>query len=386
MKDQHVKKFVIMSVLLSILFFIPETGYSATISQKSVDTSQIESVWDGVSTEYNEFLPDVQLGNLSDYISGKQVFSPKELGIGLLQFAFNELLVNGKLLGMLISLAVFSSFLQTLQSSFEKSTVSKVANAIVLMVLLLIAVSSFHTSMKYVTDTVSKMSDFLMAIIPILLALLATSGGVISAGFFHPIILFLMNSSVAIIQYFVLPLILFSTIITIISNLSDQFKATGLANMLRSVAIWTLGIYMTIFLTVLSIQGVTTAVADGIGLRTAKFISSNFVPVVGKILTDVADTAVNASVLLKNSIGTVGLVILFLLIAFPAIKIFIIAILYKIASIILQPIGDKVVIKCLNEISKNLLYVFASFMIVAFMFFLTITIVITAGNITLMVR
>ena len=380
------KKFVIVSVLLSILFFLPETGYSATMSLKSVDTSQIESIWDQVSTDYNEFLPDDELGNLSDYISGKQVFSPKELGIGIMQFAFHELLVNGKLLGMLISLAVFSSFLQTLQSSFEKSTVSKVANAIVLMVLLLIAVSSFHTSMKYVTDTVSKMSDFLMAIIPILLALLATSGGVISAGFFHPIILFLMNSSVTVIQYFVLPLILFSTIITIISNLSEQFKATGLANMLRSVAIWTLGIYMTIFLAVLSIQGVTTAVADGIGLRTAKFISSNFVPVVGKILTDVADTAVNASVLLKNSIGTVGLIILFLLIVFPAIKIFIIAILYKIASIILQPIGDKVVIKCLNEISKNLLYVFASFMIVAFMFFLTITIVITAGNITLMVR
>ena len=195
-----------------------------------------------------------------------------------------------------------------------------------------------------------------------------------------------MNSSVAIIQYFVLPLILFSTILSVISHLSDQFKATGLANMLRSVAIWTIGIFMTIFLAVLSIQGVTSAVADGIGLRTAKFVSSNFIPVVGKMLTDVTDTAVNASVLLKNSVGTVGLVILLLLITFPAIKIFLIALLYKLASVILQPIGDKVVIKCLNEISKNLLYVLASFMIVAFMFFLTITIVITAGNITLMVR
>jgi stage III sporulation protein AE len=381
-----VKKLILLSVLFTLLIYKPHVSLAAPLSQASVDTSQIENFWNQISSNYNEYLPEIQSGNLSDYISGKQIFSPKELGVGLLQFAFQELLVNGKLLGMLIMLAVFSSFLQTLQASFEKSTVSKVANAIVLMVLLLIAVSSFRTSMNYVVDTISNMTDFLMAIIPILLALLASSGSLISAGFFHPVILFLMNSSVTIIQYFVLPLILFSTILSVISHLSDQFKATGLANMLRSVAIWTIGIFMTIFLAVLSIQGVTTAVADGIGLRTAKFVSSNFIPVVGKLLTDVTDTAVNASVLLKNSIGTVGLVILLLLIAFPAIKIFLIALLYKIASVILQPIGDKVVIKCLSEIGKNLLYVLASFMIVAFMFFLTITIVISAGNITLMVR
>lgn len=380
------KKFILLSLFFVILIYKPHVTFAAPLNPQSVDTSQIEGFWNHISSEYEEYLPDIQTGNLSDYISGKQIFSPKELGIGLLQFAFQELLVNGKLLGMLILLTVFSAFLQTLQASFEKSTVSKVANAIVLMVLLLIAVSSFRTSMNYVVDTISRMTDFLMSIIPILLALLATSGGLISAGFFHPVILFLMNSSVTIIQYFVLPLILFSTILSVISHLSDQFKATGLANMLRSVAIWTIGIFMTIFLAVLSIQGVASAVADGIGLRTAKFVSSNFIPVVGKMLTDVTDTAVNASVLLKNSIGTVGLVILLLLIAFPAIKIFLIALLYKLAAVILQPIGDKVVTKCLNEISKNLLYVLASFMIVAFMFFLTITIVITAGNITLMVR
>ncbi|WP_412055068.1 stage III sporulation protein AE, partial [Bacillus altitudinis] len=86
------------------------------------------------------------------------------------------------------------SLLQLLQNAFEQSTVSKVAYALVYMVLIIIALNSFHVAISYATEAIQTMTSFILALIPLLLALIASSGGLVSAGFFHPVILFLMNT------------------------------------------------------------------------------------------------------------------------------------------------------------------------------------------------
>ena len=127
-------------------------------------------------------------------------------------------------------------------------------------------------------------------------------------------------------------------------------------------------------------------VADGIGIRTAKFVTGNFIPVIGRMFTDAADTVIGASLLLKNTVGIAGVVILLIMTAFPALKILLIAMVYKVAAAILQPLGAGQMIKCLDIISKNIIYVFAALAIVSLMFFLTVTVIVAAGNITMMVR
>jgi len=389
MQPRKYLKIYFLLLTLLICFFSGSSVYaseSTTDELKPVDISELQDYWDLISKEYQGFLPESQRGSLSDFVFGDKSFSLKDWGIGLIQFSISELLANGKLLGMLILLTVFSVFLNTLQSSFEKSAVSKVANVVVMFVLLLFAVSSFQTVMSYVTETVESMIDFMMAMIPILLAMTATSGGVTSAAFFHPVLLFLMNSSVLLVQYVVLPLLFFATILAIVDQISEQLKVTNIANMLRSVSIWLLGILMTVFLAVLSIQGTVTAVTDGVGMRTMKFVSGNFIPVIGKMMTDATDTVINTSVLLKNTIGIAGLGILLLTIIFPALKILMMAFMYKFASLVLEPIGGGIAVKCIEVIGKNILYAFAAFMMVGLMYFLSIAIVILAGNITMMVR
>ena len=69
--------------------------------------------------------------------------SLKEWMIGLLKYLFHELAANGKLLGTLIMLTIFSALLQSLQSAFSKSSVSKIADAVVYMVLIIFALNSF---------------------------------------------------------------------------------------------------------------------------------------------------------------------------------------------------------------------------------------------------
>jgi stage III sporulation protein AE len=181
-------------------------------------------------------------------------------------------------------------------------------------------------------------------------------------------------------------LLFLSALLSIVSTLTEHYKVTQLAGLMRNLAIGTLAIFFAVFLGVMSVQGAASSITDGVVLKTAKFITGNFVPVVGRMFTDATDTILNASVLVKNTIGIAGLVILILITAFPALKVFALALIYNLASAILQPLGGGPVIDCLSIIGKSLIFIFAALGIVSIMFFLAVTIIIASGNLSLMVR
>ncbi|MCY8979091.1 stage III sporulation protein AE [Bacillus halotolerans] len=353
---------------------------------ESLETDKIGEFWNDIMTEYGGLLPESQKGSLLEFINGDKSFSPQEWLKALFSYLFHEVLANGKLLGTLILLTIFCVILQLLQNAFQQSTVSKVAYAIVYMVLIILALNSFHVAINYATEAIQTMTSFILALIPLLLALLASSGGAVSAAFFHPVILFLMNTSGLLIQNIVMPLIFLSAILSIVSTMTEQYKVTQLSNLLRNIAIGALAVFLTVFLGVISVQGASAAVTDGITLRTAKFITGNFIPVLGRMFTDATDTVISASLLLKNTVGILGVAILICIAAFPAIKVLSLAFIYKLAAAILQPLGGGPVITCLDVISKSVIYIFAALAIVSLMFFLSLTVIITAGNLTMMMK
>ncbi|MGM0859447.1 MAG: stage III sporulation protein AE [Bacillota bacterium] len=353
---------------------------------EALETDSIGEFWDDIMSEYGGLLPESQKGSLLEFMNGEKSFSPQEWLKALFSYLFHEVLANGKLLGTLILLTIFCVILQMLQNAFQQSTVSKVAYSIVYMVLIILALNSFHVAITYASEAIQTMTSFILALIPMLLALMASSGGAVSAAFFHPVILFLMNTSGLLIQNIVMPLIFLSAILSIVSTMTDQYKVTQLAGLLRKIAIGALAVFLTIFLGVISVQGTSAAITDGITLRTAKFITGNFIPVLGRMFTDATDTVISASLLLKNTVGIIGVAILICIAAFPAIKVLSLAFIYKLAAAILQPLGGGPVITCLDVISRSVLYIFAALAIVSLMFFLSITVIITAGNLTMMMK
>ncbi len=172
----------------------------------------------------------------------------------------------------------------------------------------------------------------------------------------------------------------------IVSSLNENYKVTHLANLFKNISLGVLGAFLTVFLGVMSVQGTASAIQDGVAMKTTKFITGNFIPIVGRTFTDAADTILSASLLLKNAIGIVGVIIIVFLALFPALKIFAIALTYKIAAAVLQPIGDGPVITTLNTISKYIVYILACLLAVTLMFFLAVVIIVIAGNVTLLLR
>lgn len=353
---------------------------------ESLSLDEIAKYWNDLSREYGQFLPDITEKDVKELVKEHNTISIKSTLIGLLKFLLYEIIVNGKLLGILIIMTIFSVILQSMHTAFEKSVVSKIAYFVVYLVLIYITLNSFYLVFNYTKQSIDMMSSFMVALLPLLIALIATFGQVITISFFHPIIIFLIHISGILTTNFIFPLLYLSALLMIVSHLNENFQATHLAELFKTISLSIIGIFFTIFLGVMSVQGTASAIQDGVALKTTKFITGNFIPVIGRSFTDAADTFLAAALLLKNAIGIVGLFIIVTIAIFPAIKIMVISFIYKLAAAVLQPLGNSPVITSLNIVSKYIMYVLACLITVTFMFFLSIVIIIVASNIPLLMR
>ncbi|PZD92353.1 stage III sporulation protein AE [Bacilli bacterium] len=381
--------------LFTIIFlFIGQVPVHAETQQMDVSNALlneislegVENYWDQLVQEYGTYVPELEKTTVYEFIKNQDSLSIKGVLLGLIKYLFYEIILNGKLLGTLLLLTLFSILLQTMHTAFESSAVSKIAYFVVYIVLIFLALNSFYVAVSYVEDAIGMMSSFMIGLLPLILGLMATFGNIISVSFFHPIIIFLINVSSILVSSFILPLLFLSAILTIVNNISDNYKVSHLANLFKTVSMGVLGIFLTIFLGVISVQGTASAIRDGVAMKTAKFVTGNFIPVVGRTFTDATDTILSASLLLKNAVGIVGLIIVLFIVLFPALKVAAIAIIYKIAAAVLQPIGDGPVITTLNTISNYILFVLACLLSISIMFFLAIVIIVVASNLTMLIR
>lgn len=354
---------------------------------EELPTDQVETYWQQLMKDYGGFFPDQKLPSFMDILLAQdQSFSLKTGLTGLMKYMWHEVLYNGRILVTIVLLSIFSMILETLQTAFERKQVSKVAYSICYLVILVLAINSFHVAITYASNAIGGMIDFMMAMVPLLFTLLASMGGAVTVTVTHPLVVFMVHAVGTAVHTIVFPLLFFSAVLHIVSSLSDKYKLTQLADLLRSISMALLGVLLTVFLGVISVKGIAGSVTDGVTLRAAKYLTGNFVPVVGKVFADATDTVISASLLVKNSIGLVGVIILLFLCAFPAIKIITLALIFNLSAAVMQPLGDSPIVTCLETIGKSMLYVFAALAAVGLMFFLAITIMLTAGNITVMMR
>lgn len=352
-----------------------------------VDLTALQQFLDELERDKGRFIPSINPQTvMEDIRNGRFSLSVGDLFRGVLSYLFREVLANTALLGQLIVLAVVVAVLGHLQASFDSGTISKVAFAIGYMVLITIAIHSFQAAVQTGRGAIDDMVRFMQAILPVLLTLLTAMGGLASGALFHPVIFGTITLLSTLIKDWLFPLIFFSAILGILNHVSPQFKVKQLQGLIKDGYKLVMGLFVTIFLGVISIYGVVGSVADGITLRTAKYATDALLPVVGGLVTDTFEVIIGSSLLLKNGIGLIGAVVIVVLCVLPSLKILALVTIYRLAGALIQPAGDSPVADSLETIGNSLTLVFGAVATVGLMFFLALTIVVGAGNLTVMLR
>ncbi|NLK44909.1 MAG: stage III sporulation protein AE [Tissierellia bacterium] len=384
------KKFWLIFIIFLLL--IGQTVYGEggdlTIIDEQLDflnLGELDNILQDTISE-NDILPEYRIKDfLKDIVKGKISLRFNDIARKLGTIFLKELRISFNLLGKILVITIISSILTNLQSTFENSSVAELANYISYCLIAILVITSFNQVMDLARATVDKMVGFMQAILPVLLTLLTAASGPNTRILFHPMILVIVNFVGILIKNLILPLIFFSFIISIISNISNRIEFSKLSELGRQVIAITISAALTLFIGIITIYGLGTKI-DGLTIRTAKFAVDKFIPIVGGFLSDAVEAVVGYSAILKNGIGFIGLLILLLICMVPIIKVLALMAVYKLISVVIQPIASSNLVEFFNQVGKSLSLILISLISAGTMFFITITIIVEAGNNLLMLR
>ncbi|CAM3013510.1 stage III sporulation protein AE [Hathewaya histolytica] len=395
------KRYVKIFFLIIFLIILPIKTYGNEAFMGDKDTNNLkrdevlkkayEEEMEEVNGVYNhitnmksdyEILKDIEPKEFVKSIlkDGKGDLNRDKIIKNLKRVIFKEVSSTFKLMGMLIIICIVCSMLKNLEDAFSNNSISSVAYFACLSTMIIIIAKSFYIGIDVVKSSIESISGFMYSIIPVLMTLLAGMGGVTQAAFLDPIIIFILNMGITIISNIIIPLIIMSFVLNFVNNISEEYKVSNLSSLIKNSVLWIQGIVMTVFVALLTIRSIMAKTMDEVTIKTAKFTVDTVIPVVGKSLSDAISTVAGYSLLIKNAIGTLGLIILVLIIITPIIKVFIMAMLYKLTGALIQPISDKKVVNCITSAGDSLILIMSSLICVSVMCFIMIAIVTATGS------
>ncbi len=338
------------------------------------------------SKEYlGEFFEDVDVNSiLQDALKGE--VDNESLAKRFLNLLGKEFVASIKAIGSILAIIVIHSILKSISESLENDNISKLIYYVQYILIITIVLTNFSDIVKMVQDTTTNLVAFMNMLVPLLITLMMSTGSIATSGVIEPIILFMINFIGNLIQDILLPLIMIFVALVILSKLSSQVKIDKLSKFMKSGIVWFLGIILTIFVGVVSLEGTMSSSVDGITAKTTKAVVSSAIPVVGKILGDAVDTVLGCGVILKNAIGLVGVIIILGICIVPIIKLALMTILYKLLSGITEPIADEKITSLLEQIGDIFKIFLAILSSISFMIIIGTTLVLKISNSGMMYR
>ena len=253
---------LLIVLFVFVIFSMPKVyaGNEETMQEQQEEFG-IEDFLKNSEQYMGEFFEDVDVGEiLNDAIKGEvdnSTFAKK-----ILNLLGSEVVTSIKAIGSILAIIVIHSVLKSISESLEDDGISKLIYYAQYILIITIIMASFSDIVKMVQDTTTNLVAFMNMLVPLLITLMMYTGSITTSGVIEPIILFMINFIGNMIQNIILPFLMIFTALVILSKLSDQVKIDKLSKFLKSGIVWFLGIILTIFVGVVSLEGTMSSSVD----------------------------------------------------------------------------------------------------------------------------
>lgn len=337
----------------------------------SLDTAELEAYLNTLADFKDVTLKD----KLLSLIKGDYALDYTSLGESVLHFVWQEAETMLPAFAVILAVALLCGVLNSLKNGFLHSTMSDIINfvgyisvgAVVFACLIEVLNSGF--------SAVSNMKRQMDIIYPILLTLMAASGGSVSAAIYRPAVAFMSGAISNLFSTVVMPIAVVVIVLSFLGNLNEDVRTDKLGDFFKSVSKWIVGLALGIFSVFLSVQGITAAQYDGVSLRAAKYVISGSVPIVGGFLSGGVEIVVAGSALIKNALGSFALFLLCGVLLRPVLLFTALQLFLRLSAAATEPAGGKIS-AFLSKLAGDTGYFLAAILAVGFLYFLTLLLMI----------
>ena len=387
--NKYLRYWSIILLFIGLLFLcdngqlVHAQDNNSVISNDEIN-DDLEGLYDYISTMKSNFelINDLDpVSYIKNYIStGKGNLSFSKICDAAFSLLFKEVKTVLSMCIIIVVIGIICSLIKNLQSAFSSESISEIAFYACYALMIIVLTRTFIISLDLAKDIITQISGFMSKLLPILVVMLGVAGGFTESATMDPIVLGTTIIIPKIYLNIILPLILITFVLQFTNNISTEPKISNLCSLVKSSVLWIQGLILTVYIGLLTVRGITASTIDAVTLKTAKFTIDNFIPIVGKTFSDAIASVAGYSLIIKNAIGSVGLLVLILIILYPIIKIFLSSIILKISSSLLEPIADKRITKAVFSAGDSLILILSSVLCVSLMFFVLIAMMVSAGK------
>lgn len=282
--------------------------------------------------------------------------------------------VNRKSILYLILLAIASAVFIGFSDIFQTRQVSQISFYMIYLLVMGICLASFQAASEWMANGVHTLTGFMKVLYPVYFAAVTVAKGSISSLAFYHLAIILIVVIEELLLHLIVPGIHMYVIIRVMNSLQSEDYLSKFAELLETAIGWGLKTLMGSMIGLNVIQGMLGPAIDTVK-RSAVTRGMEMVPGVGDLLGGTAEVALGTAVLIKNSIGIVGMFLCLVLCLAPLLQLAVITLGYKLAAALVQPVSDKRIIECISGVGEGCKMLMNCIFVTGILFLVTVAIV-----------
>lgn len=367
------------AVLLCLMFSInteaaaqDETESQEEQTEKMLENMEMQQMQEAVNELLGENTFHVQ-EFLKELMKGEQGVSKKQAVLFIKEQLLSALVMDRQTFVQVLLLVLVAALFSNFTEVFGNNQTAEVSFYIVYMLLSAILLHSFQMISQGISEKLQDLMVFMKALMPsYFLAVTAASGSATAMVFYEMVMVVIYLIQVVLLRL-VLPGIHGYVLLEMINYLHKEDFLSHMAELMQTVLGWTLKTCTGITIGMQLVQNMISPAVDSLK-RNVVGKTAAAIPGIGNAINGVTETALATAVLIRNSLGVMGILLLLLLGLPPVIKLGFTALIYKLLAALVQPVSDKRLVGCLSTIGEGCGLLLKVLLTAEFLFMITIAV------------
>jgi len=235
--------------------------------------------------------------------------SPRNFFKVLWRMLVRQVKMPANVLASLLGIVILCAMLGGLRDATGNSGLESVFSTVSVLCVLTAITAPILNCIVETAQAIRQASLFMLSFIPMFAAALTASGQPVTGATYNVFLFSFCQIVSQVVSGTLMPLMGIYLALCIVGPLAPGINMSYTAASLKSLVSWALGLIITVFVGLLSVQTLVAQSADSVTARAAKFLIGSFVPVVGSALSEAYTAARGCLGLLKTTLGAYGILV-----------------------------------------------------------------------------
>lgn len=376
------KKIVCMLIIMLICLGIGvEVSAEIQTDEKETNNSNIEIEQNYDYNDIQEFIDNNTESKNIDFQGIVENFIKGDVKLGLNNILtiikanlVDEILYNKGALQKVLLLAVIAAIFTNFAKVFRNNQISETGFFVSYLLIIAALIGSFTVLSGIAYDVVSKIVEFMKALLPVYVVSVGVSQGQAAASTYYEVALIVMSVINFLCLKIMIPITNVYVIVGMINNISAEDYLSKACELLKTCISFLLKAMLTFVLGINVIQSMLTPISESFRNNAARNVVGMLSGMSGTG-ANVTDLIYGSGKIVKNAIGVTGLIVISIILIVPLIKIIVFSFTYQISNVIIQPVSDKRIVNCISYVTNGAKILTRIVFISSLMFVITIAII-----------